>query len=197
MRNFLVQKGGKPAVVVLVGALLLCAPGCLIVGSRDTYTYDLPASSQSGDFCPDTYLWKNERRVTLPFFRIENERLPHDLRMLTFDQTFMRTDEGFREFIVDTMVLEFANGETVAVISSEMPLSDRTFAIPGPGRFCSEEATRVFKGVITQRASFILRISGKAIRDDGEVVPFQATEVYRYDGRRRTFHTIFDEWANC
>ncbi len=197
MRNSLVQRVGRLSIAVLMGTLLLCAPGCLIIGNRDTYTYDLPASSQSGVFWPDTYLWKNEKRVTLPFFRVENERLPHDLRMLTFDQTFMRTDKGFEKFIVDTMVLEFANGETVAVISTETPLSERTFAIPEPGQFCSEEATRVFKGVITQRTSFTLRISGRAIRDDGEAVPFQATEVYRYDGRRRTFHTIFDEWANC
>lgn len=196
MRRSSARKSIRRGIPALMG-VWLCLPGCIIIGNRDRYTYDRSASSQSGVFCPYTYLWENTKTVTLPLFRVENETLPHDLRMLTFDQTYSKTHKGFERFVVDTMTVEFANGETVAIISSDTPISERTFVIPKDREVFSDDATRVFKGVITQRASFTLRISGTAIGDDGESVPFESNTTYRYDGQNRTFHTIFDEWANC
>ncbi len=40
-----------------------------------------------------------------------------------------------------------------------------------------------------------MKMTGYAVRDNGEQVPFTQTKAYRYDQRTSSFHTLFDEWA--
>ena len=195
MKSLLSGSLSTGSLAVALTALAL--PGCMIMGRRDRFEYDKAASAMTGEFAPDVYIDLRKQRVWLPpLFRIEIEGAPHNLVMLTFDQTYHRSDQGFQQFVIERMEMQVGDEPPQLLLSPETPLDQRTFVIAKGGAVAREdEAQHVFTGAITQPANFTMKMTGYAVRDNGEQVPFTRTITYRYDRRDSSFHTLFDEWA--
>src|SRR5262245_40689273 len=80
---------------LVASALALSLTGCFIFGVRDNYATKRTDCAETGEFVPDFYLTKHTTSIPLFPFHIELDRPPHDLVMLTFDQTFHESHEGF------------------------------------------------------------------------------------------------------
>jgi hypothetical protein len=182
------------ALATACGLLLL--PGCLIVGAYDDYSSRSGASTHSGDFAPDLYCSKHTRSFYLPFLRIDWDSRSHDLVVLTYDQTFLKTDTPFESFVLDSLEIQAKEDAPVVLVAPDDPLERRTHEIARGRALFDERGKLVFKDAI-RRGSFTVTLSGRAIASDGREVPFSRTARYQYDGRHWRVSTIAEEWAGC
>ena len=164
-----------------------------MLGFRDNFAYILSAKKAEGKFIPYLYIKKNTIHIPL-LFRLDIDLLPHSFVMLQYDQTYLNTDTGFSSFILKDLHIEYSDGTFVNCIEPSLRIEQRTFAVTNKGNY--EYKQHFFNSVITKRMDFKVFTIGTAIKKNGEVVPFKRITQYKYDGKKTTFHTIFDEWAS-
>ena len=164
-----------------------------MLGFRDNFAYILSAKKAEGKFIPYLYIKKFTLHIPM-LFRLDIDVLPHSFVMLQYDQTYLNTDLGFSSFILKDLHIEYSDGTLVNFIDPSLPTEQRTFVVTNKGNH--EYKQHVFSGVITKRMDFKVYTIGTAIKKNGEVVSFKRITQYKYNGKKTTFHTIFDEWAS-
>lgn len=175
--------------------LLTVLSGCLVVGVRDAFKYEVEKSQSIGDFVPDASIRKNDRRSYLPFVLIDISRLPHDLVLLTYDQTYRESSEQFCTIVFDSVKVEFDKGHSKTLLSDASPAASRTFSVAKGRDVYEDKAKIMLPNAIDRSESFTLQYSGRAITADARESPFSASVYYRYDGKDWTCWTLMQEWA--
>jgi hypothetical protein len=171
-----------PAAVLI--ALAVLSSGCMIIGRNDEFEFDKSASHVTGEYAPDFYVDKHKQNVVLPFLWIYAERPPHDVVMLNFDQTYEAASEGYTEVVIDSLTIEREGESPVELVSSALPLAERTYAIAKDSGKVKDKATVVFKAAIPDRRGFTLSLRGYAVDARGKHFPFERRETYRFEGQR-------------
>ena len=166
-------------------AVVAFVSGCLVVGQRDDFEYVCDGSYESGHFVPPSYIAPRKQNVYLPFVWIFNEEPPHDLALDTFDPSYLRTSKPFETIVLESLQIEYRGETPIDLVSLEQPLEQRTHKVAHEQKeMVAETATVVFKGAITRRDNFILKLRGHAIDKQGQQHPFEARGVYQFKERR-------------
>jgi hypothetical protein len=183
------------SLLPLWGMALCFIPGCIIVGARDEFRRY--SNESVGPFVPDFYIEKSQSHIYLPLLRVDLDRLPHDVVLLLYDQTYTNTSRHFDKVVLESVIVEYADGETVELLSPDKPEAERTFSVPKGKDVFGKDAKLTFKAAISRGEAFTLILRGRAIPSSGPDVPFRSAERYRFDGRKWTWWTLTQEWASC
>ena len=187
----------------IVGIALVASinSGCMIVSLKDEFTFDgrfsneLPIKSYSVVAEPE--IERDLSRVYLPFVRIDNRRLPHDLIIKLYNQTNDQTGPVFETAIFESIEMVYPDGRRKALVNADQPQPQRSFPIANGKQWLTEETQVRFADAVDQADSFVLKCSGTAVSQSGSAVPFETRLRYRYDGKSRYWMTLSQEIGSC
>lgn len=184
------------AWLALTGMSFCIISGCIIVGVHDQFTSHSGKES-AGMFVPDFYIQKQQSRFYLPLLRVDVDRLPHDLVLMLYDQTYTNTSRFFDKVVLESVTVEFPDRETVELVSTDTLAELRTYSVPKGKDVFRKDANLTFRGAVARSETFTLILKGTAIKPNGEEVPFRSAQRYEYNGRKWSCWTLMQEWASC
>ena len=125
-------------------------------------------------------------RFYFPFVRIDNRRLPHDLVVNLYNQTYHDVPD-FEAAIFESIEMVYPDGRRKVLLAADQPQPERTFPVGKGNSFLTEESQVRFAGAVDRPDSFVLTCRGTAVSQSGPRIPFETRLRYRYDGKSKSW----------
>lgn len=187
--------------IVGIAFVATVSPGCMIVGLNDKFTLDERFSNAAPtESCPVVAEPKIERdvsRIYFPFVRIDNRRLPHDLVVNLYNQTYPQVGPEFETAVFQSIEMVYPDGRRKVLIGADQPQPQRTFPVAKGNQLLTKETQVRFGGAVDRADSFVLKCSGTAVSQSGPEIPFETRLRYQYDGKNWNWMTLSQEFGSC
>ncbi len=127
--------------------------------------------------------------IPILLHRIRSE-LPKNIVINKYDNTYLKTHEGFTNFRIDELTITYDNGKKVTLMDDTQPEAARTFEITE-----NWYDTIIFPYAIQEKSGFKYEIKGVSFSTDGSPYPFKHVEKYKHVDRIR-IGTRLQKWAS-
>ena len=191
---------GKP-LMSAIAFLATLSSGCMTVDLNDKFVLEKRSSSevarQSPSVVTEATIERGLSRVYLPFVRIDNRRLPHDLVIDLYNPKSQDGAPNFEAAIFDSIEMVYPDGQRKLLLAANQSISDRTFAVAKSKPYSDARTQVRFSNAVDNAQSFELKCTGTAISQSGPGVPFQTESRYRYDGKDWYCMAFLQEFGSC
>lgn len=198
--NCFLEIGMGNRSIVGIALVATVSSGCMIVELNDEFTIDERLSNET---LIESYAVVAEPRIEhevsrffFPFVRIDNRRLPHDLVVSLYNQTYDQEGTNFESAILESIDMVYSDGRRKVLLGADQPQPQRTFPV-AKAKWLTEKTEVRFAGAIDRADSFVLKCSGTAVSQLGAKIPFETRLRYRYDGKNWDWMTLSQEIGSC
>jgi hypothetical protein len=181
--------------LLLALVIVLALTGGIYIYTGPQYKFDREYGIfQEGEGFIPQYFYLEYNATDTPLIPVllhkVHSELPKTINIKKYDNTYIKTHEGFTSFRIDELTIIYDNGNKAILIDETQLEATRTFQVTE-----SDFDAIVFKNAIREKSSFTYQIKGVSFSRDGSSYPFKYVEKRKYVDRIR-IGTRIQQWAS-